>query len=310
MRARNRMLNSLASGVAQHRPARSFSIRRDLGPRCEVAYSRRAAALRGRNESMVGARTDQMRSRSAMVNRNLMRQFDLPDAEFNVELDAAFAGETVDWLAAEGQDFREGRVVTGVVRRVSNDDVWVDVGQKSEGAIELREWYDDALGKIVPPKAGDVVEVLLEAAEDEDGAVVLSFRKARRQKQWEDLIARVKEGDVVSVPSRARSRAACWSTSASAPSCPPRRPTSGASPISARSSARRSNARSSPSTRTGATSSSRAGNSSKTSGRSGRGSCSPRLSSARRARASSRISSPSAPSSTSAASTACCTSAT
>ena len=132
-----------------------------------------------------------------MVNRNLMRQFDLPEAEFRQELDAAFSGESANWLPADGQDFREGRVVSGRVRRVTGDDVWVDVGQKSEGAIELREWFDDALGKVVPPKAGDTGEVLLEASEDEDGAVVLSFRKAKRQKQWEDLIARVKEGDVV-----------------------------------------------------------------------------------------------------------------
>ena len=135
-----------------------------------------------------------------MVNRNLMRQFDLPEAEFRQELDDVFAGESADWLAAEGQDFREGRVVSGHVRRVTSDDVWIDVGQKSEGAVELREWYDEALGKIVPPKVGDTVEVLLEAAEDEDGVVVLSYRKARRQKQWEELIARVKEGDVVSGP--------------------------------------------------------------------------------------------------------------
>ena len=48
------------------------------------------------------------------------------------------------------------------------------------------------------PKIGDEIQVLLEAVEDESGAIVLSYRKAKRQKEWEDVIAKHKEGDVVS----------------------------------------------------------------------------------------------------------------
>src|SRR5205807_6189384 len=51
-----------------------------------------------------------------------------------------------------------------------------------------------------PPRAGDQVEVLLETAEDEDGAVVLSYRKAKRHKEWEAVIAKHKEGDIVCGP--------------------------------------------------------------------------------------------------------------
>src|SRR5260370_41885015 len=40
--------------------------------------------------------------------------------------------------------------------------------------------------------------VLLESVEDESGAIVLRYRKAKRQKEWEDVIAKHKEGDVVS----------------------------------------------------------------------------------------------------------------
>ena len=50
----------------------------------------------------------------------------------------------------------------------------------------------------MPPKPlGEVIQVLLEAVEDESGAIVLSYRKAKRQKEWEDVIAKHKEGDVV-----------------------------------------------------------------------------------------------------------------
>ena len=40
----------------------------------------------------------------------------------------------------------------------------------------------------------------MEAAEDEAGTVVLSYRKAKRQAEWEAVIAKHKEGDVVSGP--------------------------------------------------------------------------------------------------------------
>ncbi len=134
-----------------------------------------------------------------MVNRNLLRQYDLPESELEQELnDAAFDLNGADWLPAEEQEFRDNRVVTGRVRKVTADMVWVDVGYKSEGAIELREWYDEGLGQLIPPQPGDEVEVLLDAVEDETGAVVLSYRKAKRQKEWESVIEKHKEGDVVS----------------------------------------------------------------------------------------------------------------
>jgi len=132
-----------------------------------------------------------------MVNRYLLRQFDLPEDELQLELDAAVAEGGEDWLPAEEQEFRDNRIVTGRVRKVTSDAVWVDVGYKSEGAIELREWFDEGTGQLAPPKPGDEVEVLLEAVEDETGGVVLSYRKAKRQKEWETVIAKHKEGDVV-----------------------------------------------------------------------------------------------------------------
>src|ERR1700756_3417659 len=112
-----------------------------------------------------------------MVNRNLLREYDLPEDQLQQEMADAFSAGEADWLPPEQQEFRDNRVVTGRVRKVTGDEVWVDVGYKSEGAIELREWFDEGLGQVVPPKPGDAVEVLLEAVEDESGAVILSYRK-------------------------------------------------------------------------------------------------------------------------------------
>src|SRR5437762_1743603 len=125
-----------------------------------------------------------------MVNRNLLREFDLPENELQLELDQAFDQEGGSWLPAEEQEFRDQRIVTGRVRKVTSDAVWVDVGYKSEGAVEPREWFDEGTNQIILPKPGDEIEVLLEAVEDDSGAVVLSYRKAKRQKEWESVIAK------------------------------------------------------------------------------------------------------------------------
>jgi len=134
-----------------------------------------------------------------MVNRNLLRQYEPSADQLQEELSAAFEeGGLADWLPAEEQEFKDNNLVTGRVRKVTADFVWVDVGYKSEGAIEVREWFDEGAGQVVLPQPGDEVEVLLEAVEDETGAVVLSFYKAKRQKQWREVVEKHREGDVVS----------------------------------------------------------------------------------------------------------------
>ena len=144
-----------------------------------------------------------------MVNRNLLRQFDLSESELQQELHDIFdrpdIGSDVEkWLPPEEQDFEVNKIVKGRVVNIVGDDVVVDVGYKSEGIIPLQEWYDEGDDKVHPPQVGDEIEVLLDAVEDEGGAIVLSYRKAKRQKEWEDVIAKHKEGDVVCRPGDAQ----------------------------------------------------------------------------------------------------------
>ncbi len=136
-----------------------------------------------------------------MVNRNLLRQFDLSEEDLQTELAAAFNTPTYDanhyWLPAEEAEYTVNKIVDGRVLNLVGDEVWVDIGYKSEGVIPLEEWKDDGGEQLVAPKIGDTIQVLLEAVEDESGAIVLSYRKAKRQKEWEDIISKHKEGDVV-----------------------------------------------------------------------------------------------------------------
>src|SRR5438874_2984265 len=139
-----------------------------------------------------------------MVNRNLLRQFDLPEEDYQQQLAEAMGRDsyepTNDFITfgAGEETFDVNNIVKGRVLHIAGDEVVVDVGYKSEGVIPLEEWKDEGMDKVSPPKIGDEILVLLESVEDELGAIVLSYRKAKRQKEWEDIIAKHKEGDVVS----------------------------------------------------------------------------------------------------------------
>jgi small subunit ribosomal protein S1 len=130
-----------------------------------------------------------------MVNRNLMRQIDVPD----VDIESAFAGYEAghDWLPPEEQNFEANKIVRGRVLAHVGDEVLIDVGYKSEGHVRAEEFRDETTGEIVLPPIGDEIEVLLETVENEQGVVNLSYRKAKRQKEWEAILAKHKEGDVV-----------------------------------------------------------------------------------------------------------------
>jgi small subunit ribosomal protein S1 len=133
-----------------------------------------------------------------MVNRNLIRQFDLPDAEIQTQIDEAFDQDMTNWLTDDTQVFEANKIVDGKVLNIVGDDVLIDVGYKSEGIIKLDEFRDEGTDQVVAPKVGDTIQVLLETVEDEYGVINLSYRKAKRQKEWEDILRKHKEGDVVS----------------------------------------------------------------------------------------------------------------
>jgi small subunit ribosomal protein S1 len=80
------------------------------------------------------------------------------------------------------KDLEEGEVVRGKVVAVSEQEVIVDVGFKSEGAIPLAEFADR--GEL---KVGDEVEVFLEKMEDQDGLVALSKSRADFVRVWNDI---------------------------------------------------------------------------------------------------------------------------
>ncbi len=124
-----------------------------------------------------------------MVDRHLLREFSVDEQE----IESLFTEPEELLYEHEAQTYDINQLLTGRVVRVDDEEVVVDIGYKSEGIIQRDEWEsDDEL-----PQPGDEIEVLLEEFEDSIGLILLSWRKARRIRQWEDVISRHSEGDVV-----------------------------------------------------------------------------------------------------------------
>ena len=88
--------------------------------------------------------------------------------------------------AMGGRDFMEGSVVHGKVVGIEKDFAIIDVGLKTEGRIQVKEFGVDDDGKATV-KVGDTVEVYLERVENALGEAVISRDKARREEAWTRL---------------------------------------------------------------------------------------------------------------------------
>jgi len=75
-----------------------------------------------------------------------------------------------------------GTVVKGTIISIDDDMVLVDVGLKSEGRINIREFAIS--GDIPELNAGDEIDVFVERMEDRNGEVGLSRERAKREEAW------------------------------------------------------------------------------------------------------------------------------
>jgi small subunit ribosomal protein S1 len=78
------------------------------------------------------------------------------------------------------EDITEGDLIEGTVIEITADQVFVDVGYKSEGRIPLAEFQ-------APPALGDKVSVVLLKKEGKAGDVVVSKNRADLKIFWKNL---------------------------------------------------------------------------------------------------------------------------
>ena len=136
-----------------------------------------------------------------MVNRSLIRS--LEDDSLEDELAGMFGDSAeellLDSLEDANKQFDVNQIVEGKIVEINEEFVVVDVGFKSEGAIPKNEWEEGE----EPPQVGQLIKVLIEEVEDQNvfeearNMIVLSKRKAEKIIQWENMMASVQEGQVV-----------------------------------------------------------------------------------------------------------------
>jgi small subunit ribosomal protein S1 len=114
------------------------------------------------------------------------------------EMDEARSVESTEFsdflesLESSFTEFEEEKIVKGTVTEVHENEVIVDVGFKSEGAISISEFRDrDEI------KVGDEVEVFLEKLENQDGLVVLSKEKADFFRVWDEIKNAYENGKIM-----------------------------------------------------------------------------------------------------------------
>jgi len=93
------------------------------------------------------------------------------------------------------QRIRPGMILTGLIVDVGDDMVVVNVGLKSEAVIPLEQFKNER-GE-VEVKAGDSVEVALDAMEDGTGETRLSREKAKRARTWTRLEESFNKSEIV-----------------------------------------------------------------------------------------------------------------
>lgn len=86
----------------------------------------------------------------------------------------------------------EGYVTKGTIVDIKKDFVIVNVGLKSEGAIDIKEFRNDEI------KVGDIVDVFVERYEGHDGTLIASREKARKEEVWKEIEQLVADNKVVS----------------------------------------------------------------------------------------------------------------
>ena len=99
--------------------------------------------------------------------------------------------ETIDVIVPEEiqeqylstlKDISEHEMINGRVIGITDNDILVDIGFKSEGIIDRSEFPNDKL-----PKIGEKIELFLEKLEDKHGHTILSKSKADFMQRWKRL---------------------------------------------------------------------------------------------------------------------------
>ncbi len=92
----------------------------------------------------------------------------------------------LDTQFSKTQSLVEGKIIEGVITKITEKFVFLDCGLKSEPIIDINELKTIGLEEKI--KVGGKIPVLLERLEDRNGEIVVSASKAQKIKGWDILV--------------------------------------------------------------------------------------------------------------------------
>jgi small subunit ribosomal protein S1 len=151
------------------------------------------------NQSGAGVAADSAKEDAANTNQSIGPDSAVEETKPAEETPAS-SSATAEPEAEAGGDFsamlenyekesaaskQEGEIIRGVVVGISEQNVLIDIGYKSEGVVSKEEFLDRQGNLTV--KRGDEVDVLLKSLENQEGYAVLSRADAVRVQAWDKL---------------------------------------------------------------------------------------------------------------------------
>jgi len=127
---------------------------------------------------------------SNLIDEIKSNTWSTPAGDFDWDLDEKAFGNYSDaertkleeQYAGTFNQINQGEIIEGIVVSINNKDVVLNIGFKSDGLVALSEFRD-----LPDLKIGDTVDVFVESQEDANGQLVLSRKRAKTQKSWEEI---------------------------------------------------------------------------------------------------------------------------
>ena len=113
----------------------------------------------------------------------------------NLDMEVNFEAELEKYLNSDFDEVQEGSIISGEVVKITPNYVLVDVSFKSEGQIPVEE-FQDSDGNLTVQE-GDKVDVYVVSKDEVEGAITLSYERARRFKLLDELEQLMEENGTI-----------------------------------------------------------------------------------------------------------------
>ena len=126
------------------------------------------------------------------LSKDLFKDIKVVSQDEDIEESASSDSSVLSEYDNTFKDISENQIISAKVIGISDSDVMVDIGFKSEGLINRSEFDNKDL-----PEIGSNIDIFLEKFEDTDGNITLSKYKADFIKRWEELKVLCESGEPV-----------------------------------------------------------------------------------------------------------------